>query len=45
VGAELFYEDRWADRHDEANICFHNYTNAPENVYWDKRSDKEANQN
>jgi len=33
VGAELFHADRrmdgWTDRHDEANISFRNFANAP----------------
>ena len=30
VGAELFHTDGRTDRHDELNICFNNFANAPE---------------
>jgi hypothetical protein len=31
IGAELFYANRWTDRHDEANSPFRTFANAPEN--------------
>jgi len=30
VGAKLFEEDRWTDRHDEADSRFHNSANMPQ---------------
>jgi len=33
VGAELLHADRQTDRHDETNIRFRNFVNAPKNSY------------
>lgn len=37
LGAELFHEDRWVDRHDELIVSFHNSVNMPENWYIKKQ--------
>jgi hypothetical protein len=35
--AEMFFADRQTDIHDEANSCFRNFANAPNNTNFAKR--------